>query len=95
MSIIGSVLIILGCLAASAFFSGSETALFRLRSHNLEGEGKESVSPADVAVRDLLASSSRLLVTILLGNNIVNILGAAVASGLPIAQTPPLQGPRP
>jgi CBS domain containing-hemolysin-like protein len=84
MSIIGSVLIILGCLAASAFFSGSETALFRLRSHELEGEGKEAVGPADVAVRDLLASSSRLLVTILLGNNVVNILGASVASGLAI-----------
>jgi CBS domain containing-hemolysin-like protein len=74
----------LGCLAASAFFSGSETALFRLRSHELEGEGKEAVGPADVAVRDLLASSSRLLVTILLGNNVVNILGASVASGLAI-----------
>jgi len=84
MSIIASVLIILGCLAASAFFSGSETALFRLRSHELEGEGKEAVGPADVAVRDLLASSSRLLVTILLGNNVVNILGASVASGLAI-----------
>ena len=85
MSIIGSVLIILGCLAASAFFSGSETALFRLRSHELEGEGKEAVGPADVAVRDLLSSSSRLLVTILLGNNVVNILGAAVAAALAIS----------
>ncbi len=85
MSIIGSVLIIVACLAASAFFSGSETALFRLRSHDLDGENKESVGPADVAVRDLTSSSSRLLVTILLGNNLVNILGAAAASGLAIA----------
>ena len=84
MSIVGSILIIVGCLAASAFFSGSETALFRLRSHDLDGENKESVGPADVAVRDLTSSSSRLLVTILLGNNIVNILGASVASGLAI-----------
>jgi CBS domain containing-hemolysin-like protein len=46
MSIIGAVLIILVCLAASAFFSGSETALFRLRSHDLEGgEGKEPAGP--------------------------------------------------
>jgi CBS domain containing-hemolysin-like protein len=84
MSIVGSVLIILACLAASAFFSGSETALFRLRSHDLDGEAKEPVGPAEVAVRDLTSSSSRLLVTILLGNNVVNILGAAVASGLAI-----------
>lgn len=84
MSILGAVLIIVACLAASAFFSGSETALFRLRSHDLEAESKESVGPADIAVRDLTSSSSRLLVTILLGNNVVNILGASVASGLAI-----------
>jgi CBS domain containing-hemolysin-like protein len=84
VSILGAVLIILVCLAASAFFSGSETALFRLRSHDLNGDDKEAVGPADAAVRDLTSSSSRLLVTILLGNNVVNILGASVASGLAI-----------
>ncbi|MCR9095848.1 MAG: hemolysin family protein [bacterium] len=85
MSVLGAVLIIVACLAASAFFSGSETALFRLRSHDLDGENKDQVGPADVAVRDLTSSSSRLLVTILLGNNVVNILGASVASGLAIS----------
>jgi putative hemolysin len=84
VSILGAVLIIVACLAASAFFSGSETALFRLRSHDLNAEDKEAVGPADAAVRDLTKSSSRLLVTILLGNNVVNILGASVASGLAI-----------
>jgi putative hemolysin len=84
MSILTAVLIILACLAASAFFSGSETALFRLRSHDLNQEDKEAVGPADAAVRDLTSSSSRLLVTILLGNNVVNILAASVASGLAI-----------
>ncbi len=84
MSILGAVLIIVACLAASAFFSSSETALFRLRSHDLDPENKEAVGPADLAVRDLMSSSSRLLVTILLGNNVVNILGVSVASGLAI-----------
>ncbi len=84
MSIFGAVLLIVVCLAASAFFSSSETALFRLRSHDLDPDNNESVGPADIAVRDLTSSSSRLLVTILLGNNIVNILGASVASGLAI-----------
>jgi CBS domain containing-hemolysin-like protein len=78
------VLVILACLLASAFFSGSETALFRLRSHEVEDEIKQSGGPASVAVRDLTASSSRLLVTILFGNNVVNILGASVASALAI-----------
>jgi putative hemolysin len=84
MSVLGAILIILACLAASAFFSSSETALFRLRAHDLDGEDKEAVGPSDAAVRDLTSSSSRLLVTILLGNNVVNILGASVASGLAI-----------
>lgn len=84
MSILGAVLIIVTCLAASAFFSSSETALFRLRSHDRDPEKSEKTGPADIAVRDLTSSSSRLLVTILLGNNVVNILGASVASGLAI-----------
>lgn len=84
MSILGAVLIIFACLAASAFFSGSETALFRLRSQDLNSEDKEAIGPSDAAVRDLTSSSSRLLVTILLGNNVVNILGVSVASGLAI-----------
>ena len=79
------VLIILGCMVVSAFFSGSETALLRLRSYDVERDVKAAHGPAAVAVRDLLRSTSRLLVTILLGNNVANILGAATASALFIA----------
>ena len=85
MTVIASVLAILVCVALSAFFSSSETALFRLRSHDLDEEANnEGAGPSAVAVRQLTSSSSRLLVTILLGNNIVNILGASVASALAI-----------
>ncbi len=84
MSVVTYVLVIVACLVASAFFSGSETALFRLRSHDVDEEIKQSGGPASVAVRDLTASSSRLLVTILFGNNVANILGASVASALAI-----------
>jgi CBS domain containing-hemolysin-like protein len=52
----------------------------RLRSRDIEKEGGTAVA----AVRDLLASTSRLLVTILLGNNVVNILGSAAAAALAI-----------
>jgi putative hemolysin len=68
----------------SAFFSGSETALLRLGSHEIEEEVRELRGPSVVAARDLLGHTSRLLVTILLGNNLVNILGAAAASALAI-----------
>ena len=85
-------LIVLVCLAGSAFFSSSETALFRLRGHELEEEIEAARGPAAVAVRDLLRSSSRLLVTILLGNNVVNILGASVASALAVSWLGPELG---
>jgi len=84
VSVLTSILVIVACLAASAFFSSSETALFRLREHDLEEEVQNGKGPAGVAVRDLTASTSRLLVTILLGNNVVNILGASVASALAV-----------
>ncbi len=78
------LLIIAGCLVLSAFFSGSETALMRLRGHELEAEEEITRSPSGVAVRSLLDSTSRLLVTILLGNNVVNLLGASLASAVAI-----------
>jgi magnesium and cobalt exporter, CNNM family len=78
------VVVLVVCLILSAFFSASETALLRLREHDLDVDIKAARGPAALAVRDLLASTSRLLVTILLGNNVVNILGAAVASALAV-----------
>ncbi len=76
--------IVAGCLVLSAFFSGSETALMRLSQHDVEEEVKELRGPQAVAARDLLSHTSRLLVTILLGNNLVNILGASAASAVAI-----------
>jgi CBS domain containing-hemolysin-like protein len=70
------------CLVLSAFFSGSETALLRLSTHDVDEEVRELRGPQAIAARDLLSHTSRLLVTILLGNNLVNILGASAASAL-------------
>ncbi|MBW2726454.1 MAG: DUF21 domain-containing protein, partial [Deltaproteobacteria bacterium] len=84
--------IVVGCIVVSAFFSGSETALFRLRAHEIEKEVESARGPSAVAVRDLLSSSSRLLVTILLGNNIANILGASAAAALSIHYLGPRLG---
>jgi CBS domain containing-hemolysin-like protein len=78
------LVLILICLALSAFFSGSETALLRLRSHEVDADAKASLAPAAPAARGLLESTSHLLVTLLLGNNLANILGAAIASALAI-----------
>ena len=77
-------LIILACLVASAFFSGSETALLRVRAHELEADIREARGPSAFAIRDLLGSTSRLLVTILLANCLVNILGPSVATAIAV-----------
>ena len=78
------LLLILGCLVASAFFSGSETALLRLGRHQIEEDlaGRHGL-PA-LAARELVSHTGKLLVTILLGNNVVNILAAAVASAVAV-----------
>ena len=87
-----SIVLIIACLFLSAFFSGSETALLRLREADLAPEDPERPGPVAASIRELLASTSRLLVTILLGNNIVNILGASLASAIAVATFGPELG---
>ncbi|MCH2173017.1 hemolysin family protein [Myxococcota bacterium] len=87
-----SIVLIIACLVLSAFFSGSETALLRLREADLAPEDPERPGPVAASIRELLASTSRLLVTILLGNNIVNILGASLASAIAVATFGPEAG---
>jgi putative hemolysin len=84
MDQLGYFFLIFACIFLSAFFSGSETALLRLRKEQLEKDIKEAKGPTAFAVRDLVKNTSQLLVTILFGNNVVNILGAASASALAI-----------
>ncbi len=63
----------------SAFFSGSEAAFFSL-SKEMVDRLKESSSQASVRIVSLLAKPRLLLVTILVGNTIVNISAATVAA---------------
>jgi putative hemolysin len=84
MEIVAYLLLVLACLILSAFFSGSETALLRIRRRELDQDIEARNGPAALAVREMLQSTSRLLVTILFGNNIVNILGASVASAIAV-----------
>ena len=43
--------IVFACLLAGAFFSGSETALLRLRSHEVDKDVADARGPSAVAVR--------------------------------------------
>ncbi|MBI3998184.1 MAG: DUF21 domain-containing protein, partial [Armatimonadetes bacterium] len=73
-------LVVLGLLLLlSAFFSGTETALFaanRLRLRHLKEEGSGRAR----TVLGLLEQPARLLSTLLVGNNIVNTALAVVAT---------------
>lgn len=86
MEPVSTLALIVVCLLMSAFFSGSETALLRLRAEDLERELGPETRPADVAARDLVASTSRMLVTILIGNTVVNTLLATVSSAFLVHQ---------
>ena len=68
------------CAVGSGFFSGSETALIgigRERVHQVSTLGRRGRR-----VAQLVADPERLLSTLLVANNLVNILGAAVATTL-------------
>ena len=72
-------LIFVALLIASAFFSGSETAFFSLTPAQLE-RFKNSPSRAEQRVSQLLNTPRQLLITIVLGNTMVNITIASLAA---------------
>jgi CBS domain containing-hemolysin-like protein len=75
---IGIVLILL-LLVGSGFFSSSEIALFSLPTHQIDAMVEEGKRGAR-AVRSLKEDPHRLLVTILVGNNMVNITMSSIST---------------
>ncbi|MEL6373862.1 MAG: HlyC/CorC family transporter [Pseudomonadota bacterium] len=78
---IAAVLLLIVC---SAFFSGSETALTatsRAKIHALEQDGDDRAA----LVNRLLEAPDRIIGTVLLGNNLVNILASALMTSAMIA----------
>ena len=67
------------CLALSAFFSGTETALMAINRYRLRTLAQQGNRRAIIAEK-LLARPDRLIGLILLGNNFVNILASAIAT---------------
>lgn len=72
---------ILALIAVSGFFSGSETALTASSRGKLKSQGDKGEKGALTALR-LTEDSERLIGAILLGNNLVNILAASLATAL-------------
>ena len=78
---IGLILALIVLVALSAFFSATETAymsLNRVRIKNMASDGDRRAR----RVMKLLDSYDRLLATVLIGNNIVNISSASIATVL-------------
>ena len=76
-----TIVAILICLMLSAFFSGSETALTASSKAKLRARADRGDTGAEAAVR-VTADSEKLIGAILLGNNVVNILAASLATAL-------------
>jgi CBS domain containing-hemolysin-like protein len=78
-------ILLLVFLMLSGFFSSSETALFsisRARAHHMAKEGGR----ADQLILRMKEKPHRLLASILIGNNMVNIGASAIATALAIQQ---------
>ena len=80
---VADLLIILMLLVFSAFFSGSETALTALSRSRMYKRAQEGSGSAKVALR-LQDHKESLIGAILLGNNLVNIAAASLATILAI-----------
>lgn len=76
-----TVAAILGLLLLSAFFSGSETALTAASRSKLKAQADKGSSGAATALA-VTEDSERMIGALLLGNNIVNISAASIATAL-------------
>jgi Mg2+/Co2+ transporter CorB len=72
---------ILGLLVLSAFFSGSETALTASSRAKLKSQADRGSRGARAAM-EVTEDNERMIGALLLGNNIVNILSASLATAL-------------
>ncbi|MGB1209307.1 MAG: HlyC/CorC family transporter [Paracoccaceae bacterium] len=72
---------ILGLLVLSGFFSGSETALTAASRGKLRAQADKGSAGAAKAL-DITEDNERLIGSVLLGNNLVNILATSLATAL-------------
>lgn len=75
---LGLLAVFILCIALSFFLSGSEVAFFSLKEDQINRLAK-SKKKNESSIPLILADSQKLLVTILLSNNIVNVLASIIA----------------
>jgi len=79
LTILSRLILFLLLIVGSAFFSGAEAAFFSLSKEMID-RLKESSSKSSSRIVNLLAKPRMLLVTVLVGNTIVNVAAATVAA---------------
>jgi putative hemolysin len=79
--LLSSSLLFVLCLVLSAFFSSSETAFIATKPHTLEYLEKKGSKRAG-AVRKILTRVDDFLATILIGNTLVNVAAASLATSI-------------
>ena len=84
-------LLLTALFLASAFFSATETALFALRRVDLE-QWKEEGNRRAARIGKMLENPNRLISTILIGNEIVNVAISSVLTVLLLPLLPPGYG---
>jgi len=77
------IVVLVLCLILSAFFSASETALMSLGKIRLKHMIEDDVKGIN-NVEKLLNNTNKLIATILIGNNIVNITASSLATSIAI-----------
>ena len=82
--IIGSLILIGGFLFLSAFFSSSEAAFLSFQRSRLSYLVNSNVPGAEL-ISNMISNMERLLATILLGNNLVNVAFTAVITALSVS----------
>ncbi len=87
-----TLMIIAGCLVVSAFFSASEMAFSSLNKVRVKSMAEQGNKKASL-VLDMLDRYDDLLSTILVGNNVVNILCSSMATVLFISMLGEAKGP--
>jgi putative hemolysin len=84
LSAVPLLIMLLFLLVCSAFFSGSETALMAVNQLRLRQLAKKS--PRSVrTVENIIKKPEKLIGTILLGNNLVNVAMSAIATAVAIS----------
>ena len=79
-----TAIILVVLLALSALFSAAETALTSITKTQTR-QLRKSRKRTDIALARLLDDPSRMLTTLLIGNNILNILSSSIATAFAIS----------